>query len=303
VSQRKAWWVIAAIPAIGVAELLAHVRQTHEVTIDDDWRAARDGVSKTIQPDDLLIFAPKWVEPLGRRWMQSDIATMSRMTFADTSRYKRAVEVSIRGKHREELEGWKSAKTDHYGNIDVTVYENPKASPVVDDPLDVTRMRVSFTQGGSAERDCPFERTAPQTAGTYYPPGLPIPGERFNCGNALVAVGILSALDYSARRCVIASPGQGMRLRVRFSNVKIGKALHGNHGIYAESERNKTGAPVTIDLSIGGKPIGRATHKDGDGWGYFEIPTTDMAGQTADVLAEISSSGSDRSYCFEVTTR
>lgn len=295
--------MIAAIPAIGVAELLAHVRQTHEVTSDDDWRAAHDGVAKTIQPDDLLIFAPKWVEPVGRQWMGSDLATMGRMTFADTSRYKRAVEVSIRGKHREELEGWKSAKTDRYGNIDVTVFENPNYKAVIDDPLDLQRMHVSYTQGGSFERDCPLEHTAPQTAGTYFPPGLPIPGDRFNCGNALVAIGVLSALDYSARRCVIAAPGQGMKIKVRFSNVKIGKVLHGNHGLYAEAERNKTGAPVTINFDVGGKPIGRAMHKDGDGWSYFELPTNDLAGQTADVVAEISSSGGDRSYCFEVTSR
>jgi hypothetical protein len=295
---------LGTVPLIGIVELLAHVRQTRDVATDDDWRAARENVAKGLHAEDLLIFAPKWVEPIGRRWMQSDLATMDRMTFADASRYKRAIEVSIRGKHREELAGWKSAQTDRFGGVEVTTWENPAYSPVIDDPLDVSRMRVSYTQGGGGvDRECGLEHTAPQTAGTYFPPGMPIPGARFNCGNALVAVTVLSALDYSGRRCVVGAPAQGMRLRVRFSNVKLGKALHGNHGLYAEHERTKTGAPVTIDLSVGGKPVGRATHRDGDGWSYFEIPTNDLAGQTADVLAEISSTGGDRSYCFEVTSR
>ncbi len=294
--------MLAAVPVIGVVELLAHVRQTRDVASDDDWRAAREDVAKSLHPEDLLIFAPRWVEPIGRRWMQSDLATMGRMTFADASRYKRAVEVSIRGKHAAELTGWKSAQTDRFGGIEVTTWENPAYAPVIDDPLDVLRMHVSYTQGG-IERDCGLEHTAPQTAGTYFPPGMPIPSDRFNCGNALVAVTVLSALDYSGRRCVVAAPAQGMRLRVRFAKVKLGKALHGNHGLYAEHERNKTGAPVTIDLSVGGKPIGRASHRDGEGWSYFEIPTPDLAGQAADVVAEISSSGGDRSYCFEVTSR
>lgn len=295
--------MLAVVPAIGIAELLAHFRQTHNVATDDDWRAAKDGVAKTIQQGDLLIFAPRWVEPVGRSWMQSDLATMDRMTFADTSRYKRALEVSVRGKHREELDGWKSTRTDHFGGIEVTTLENPAWSAVIDDPLDLARMRVSWSQGGALERDCSLEHTAPQTAGTYYPPGMPIPGSRFNCGNALVAITVLPALDYSARRCILAAPGQGMKIRVRFANVKIGKAIHGNHGLYAEAERNKTGAPVTIDLAVGGQAIGRAMHKDGDGWRYFELPTTSFAGQTADVTADISSSGGDRTYCFEVTTR
>lgn len=301
-TERKKWWLLAAVPAIGAVELLAHLRQTHDVARDDDWRAAQAGVARSIRPEDLLIFAPAWLEPLGRRWMQSDLATMQRMTFADASRYPRAVEVSIRGKHRDELAAWKSTKVERFGGIEVTTLENPSYSPVVDDPLDLGRMHVSAVTGG-VERVCPLEHQAPQTAGTYFPPGMPTPADRFNCGGALVSIGVLSALDYSARRCVVAAPPQGTRLRVKFSSVKLGKSLHGNHGLYAESERNKTGAPVTIDLTANGRPIGRATHHDGDGWTYFELPTGELGGQTTDVVAEIGSSGGERSYCFEVTSR
>lgn len=299
-----AGWLFLAVPLVGVWELGAHFRQTSDVVTDDEWRAAQTGLTKMLGPSDGLIFAPRWLEPQGRRWMGPALATFERMTTPDYGRYGRVIELSIRGAHREELAGWKRGEAQSFGRVELVAWENPSPAPIIDDPLASLRdrVRVSKIEGGM-ERECPFETSLPQTAGTYFPPGVPTPGERFNCGNAMVGITVLSALDYSGRRCLIAAPSPGMKLRVRLSAVKLGRVLHGNHGLYAEAERNLTGAPVSIDLRAGDKLIGRASHKDGDGWSYFEFNTQELSGQTADVTAEISSSGGDRVYCFEVTTR
>lgn len=299
-----AGWLFLAIPLVGTWELAAHLHQVSDVVTDDEWRDAQAGLARTLRPADGLLFAPRWVEPLGRRWMGPDLATFERMTTPDITRYARVVELSIRGEHREELAGWSRGEVQHFGRVEAIVWQNPRPAPVLDDPLAALRERVHVSKvEGGLERQCAFERAYPQTAGTYYPPGVPTPAERFNCGNAMVGVTVLSALDYSGRRCLMAAPSPGMKLRVRFSDVKLGRVLHGNHGLYAESERNFTGAPVTIDLYSGERLIGHATHKDGDGWSYFEFNTQELSGQTADVTAEVSSSGPDRLYCFEVTTR
>jgi len=234
--------------------------------------------------------------------MGPELATIERMAFADVSRYSRAIEVSIRGEHREELAGWKNAGLASFGHIEITTWENPSPRPVIDDPMQTNRIRVSRIDG-QGEQNCGLEHTSSQTAGTYYPPGIPLPGDRFNCAGSIVAITIMPVLDYSARRCITAMPAQGTKFRVVFQSVKLGKALHGNHGLYAENEREKKGSPVTIDVSIGSEHVGRATHHDGDGWSYFEFSTSDRAGQTADVIADIASSGSDRNYCFEMTSR
>jgi hypothetical protein len=300
--SKKTLALALCVPVVGLLELGLHFWQVHDVATDDEWLAARAAVEKTIQPADLLIFAPKWVDPIGRRFMGDALATIGRMAWDDTSRYPRAIEVSIRGAHRPELAGWKSTSEQRFGHVTVTTLENPSYVPVIDDPLDLSRMKVTRIDNGS-ERECTLEHTAPQTAGTYFPPGVPIPGDRFNCGGAFVAITVMPVLDYSPRRCIVAGPSQGMKLRVRFLGVKLGRVLHGNHGMYAENERDRKGAPVTVDFTIETAHIGRATHRDGDGWTYFEFPTHDRAGTTADVTAEIASSGNERNYCFEVTSR
>lgn len=301
---RVAPWPFLAIPLVGVWELGAHLRQTSNVVTDDEWRSAQASVAKSIKPEDGLIFAPRWLEPQGRRWMGQELATFERMTTPDYTRYARVVEVTVRGAHREELAGWTRGEAQSFGHVEIVTWQNPSPAPVIDDPLASLRDRVHVTKlEGGGERDCAFEHAWPQTAGTYYPPGVPTPADRYNCGNAMVGVVVLSALDYSGRRCLMAAPSPGMKLRVRFSGVKFGRVLHGNHGLYAEAERNLAGAPVSIDLRSGEKLIGRASHKDGDGWSYFEFNTQELAGQTGDVTAEISSPGADRLYCFEVTTR
>jgi hypothetical protein len=297
-------WLFLAVPLVGVWELGAHYHQTSDVVSDDEWRAAQAGLTKALQPGDGLIFAPRWLEPQGRRWMGPELATFERMTTPDYGRYTRVIELSVRDSHREELTGWTRGEVQHFGHVDLITWQNPTPAPIIDDPLASfhDRVHVSKVEGG-AEHECGFEHAYPQTAGTYYPPGVPTPADRYNCGNAMVSVTVLSALDYSGRRCLMAAPSPGMKLRVRFSNVKFGRVLHGNHGLYAESERNLTGTPVTLDLHAGDKLIGRASHKDGDGWSYFEFNTQELSGQTGDVTAEISSSGTERLYCFEVTTR
>ena len=80
--------------------------------------------------------------------------------------------------------------------------------------------------------------------------------------------------------------------------------LHGNHGLYVEAERARTGSPVSITFSVGDKKIGKATHQDGDSWKGFEFSTGDIKGQRGDLVAEIASAnGNRRMYCFEAITR
>jgi hypothetical protein len=45
-------------------------------------------------------------------------------------------------------------------------------------------------------------------------------------------------------------------------------------------------------------------HRDGDGWKPFEVDTSELAGKTTELVAEVSSPGGDRRlYCFEADTR
>ncbi len=304
-----AWrrWAVAVVPAIALLELLAHVWQTTRVVPEKDWLAARDAVKAMVRPDDLIVFAPRWADPLGRRYFGDGLATLAREAAPDFTRFPRAIEVSIRGGHTEELEGWAKAAEQRAGAITIRTLANPAPVKILDDLVEHAtpdRVRVSHVDG-AREDECRWGRTFAQTGGLGFGPA--VPADRFTCaGGAFLGVSVVAALDYTAHRCLYAPPPSGTNalLRIRFSSVAFGKILHGHHGLYVEAERNKDGAPVTLTLRVGDRLLGQLVHHDGDGWKSFELPTDDLAGQSAELVAEVASpNGHRRMYCFEADTR
>jgi hypothetical protein len=298
-------WAFAIVPLVGVVELIAHLKQANGAVSDADWAAARDAVKAIAKPDDLVVFAPSWNDPVGRRWLGPDIANVAREAAPDETRFPRAIEVSIRGKHAPALAAWRTSATQKVGAITITTLENPAPVKVLTDL--VTRVapetaRVSRVEG-DREMPCMFSRGPAQTGNLGFGPA--IPGDKFNCMNAFVGVSVFAVLDYSARRCIFAPPPGGQAAtRVRFADVAMGRALHGHHALYVEAERHREGAPVTLAFKIGDRSVGKVVHSDGDGWKSFELDTNEWAGQTVELIAEISSPSSNRrTYCFEADTR
>jgi hypothetical protein len=308
-TEPRSWkrWVFLAVPIVGVLELCAHVAQTRGAVSENDWIAARDAVKSQAQPSDLVVFAPRWTDPVGRRYFGPELATFEREARPDESRFPRAVEVSIRGMHAPELAGWKKLDEKRVGAITITTLANPQPAALKDDLLAHVapdKMQVVRTDGGGRELECGWVQGPPQTGNLGFGPG--VPGNRFNCPiSGFVGISVVADLDYKPRRCIYAPPpGGNAALRITFKNVAIGAMLHGHHALYVEAERQKTGAPVTLRFRIGDRSLGSVVHNDGDGWKAFDLPTTEWAGQTQDIVAEVSSPrGERRMYCFEADTR
>jgi len=294
------------VPLVGLVELGLHVKQVYGVVPEGDWLAARDVVKGLAKPDDLVVFAPSWTDPLGRMYFGKDLATIEREARPDDTRFPRAIEVSIRGEHDAELAGWHEAAKQKVGAITITTLENPSPVKVLDDLLlhaTPSLMSVSHIDPMHAQ-DCVWVHGPVRTGNLGFGPA--IPGDRAECaGGGMAGVTVVATLDYRAHRCIYAPPPGGVgATRLTFHGVTMGKALHGHHGLYVEAERNKTGSPVKIAFSIDGESLGKLTHEDGDGWTEFELDTSAWAGKKSDLVAEISSSGSNRRmYCFEADTR
>jgi hypothetical protein len=301
---------------VGLLELGAHVVQTHSKVHDSDWRGARDYVGSQIRPADLVSFAPRWVDPIGREQLGPAIATLEREARPDESRFPRAFEVSIRGARDETLDGWRRTDERRFGDVTVRTLENPAPVQVLDDLVSMVnaqRMQVSRVDGDHVT-DCPFVHAGPQSGGLGAGPALP--GDRFVCPTGgFVAASVAADLDYRPRRCIYAPPqgGRGV-VQMRFLGVRLGRTLHGHHGLYVEAERDRKGAPVTITFRVGSAVVGSVTHHDGDGWKPFEFDTADLAAEASksgdqgephvDLVADIeSASGERRMYCFEADTR
>ncbi len=298
-------WLFVAVPLVGVVELGAHLSQTRNVAPDADWQAARVLVKQKLRPEDLLLFAPKWEDPVGRAQFGDELASLARTARPDESRFPRAIEVSARGARRPELAGWKVTEEERVGRLVVRTLENPHPARIKDDLL----LRVSpakmavFRVDAANESPCPFVHGRVQAGGLGAGPA--IPGDRFQCEGSFVGVSIIHALDHDPRVCLFAPPfGGATVLRVRFRGVSFGAALHGHHGLQNEAERDKIGAPVAITFRTDLGLLGRAEHRDGMGWTGFELGTPELAGKTLDLIADISSANANRRhYCFEADTR
>jgi hypothetical protein len=304
----KAWqrYAFAAIPIAGLLELGAHVVQVHSVAPDADWQAAREYVSAHAAPDDLVAFAPRWIDPVGREQFGSHIANLQREARGDVTRFPRAFEVSVRGKHLDELAGWTREGAERFGGVTVTTWKNPAPVTILDDlvsHVDPQHMRVSRVDG-ARESECAFGRQAPSSGGLGFGPATP--SERFACpGGGTVSSSVVTDLDYYPHRCIFAPAiGGNATVRLRFADVPFGHALRGHHSLYVEHERKKEGPPVTITFRVGDTTLGSIVHHDGDGWRPFELDTSAFAGQRGELVAEIASpSGQRRSYCFEASTQ
>jgi hypothetical protein len=294
-------WAFAAVPLVGLLELAAHAVQTHSVTPDADLSAARAYVAAHAAPEDLVAFAPKWVDPVGRAHFGSALATVEREARADETRFPRALEVSIRGAHLPALAGWRRASEQRFGSVLVTTWDNPAPAQVLDDL--VSRVDPQHLRVSRGDAECNFTHGTAQSGNLGFGPA--IPGDHFVCpGGGFVGASVVADLDYVPHRCVFAPPSGSAPLRLRFTDVRFGRVLHGHHALYVEAERDKKGAPVTLSFKSGDSTLGTVVHRDGDGWKPFEIDTSALDGQKGDLLAEISSPGGERRlYCFEADTR
>jgi hypothetical protein len=298
--------VLAAIPVVGVVELALHVKQASDAPSDADWEAAKAAIAGEVGPDDLVVFAPFWADPVGRAHFGDALAGVRREARPDESRYARAFEVAIRGAHRDELRGWKRLSERSVGRFTIGVYENPSFSkPKVDlvELVGPDRASVARVDAAGAEQPCSWARGAGQPGGLGVPQGPAVPGERFTCpGGGYVGVAVLHAMDHHPHMCIFASPpGPNAAIKITFKGVPFGEAIHGHSGVQWVDDRNATGEKVALSFSAFGRPIGANPHRTGAGWAGFEFPTPELAGRRGDLVAEIT--GSQPHYCFEADIR
>lgn len=298
-------WALALLPLAGLVELGAHFWQTSHVVPDRDWQQARDIVRSAAKKEDLISFAPRWTDPIGREIFGDELATLERVARADAERFPRAFEVSIRGGRDPELEGWRVAGEQRTGKVTVRTLENPAWIPTVDDLLSHVNpagMQV-LRRDSRGESACAWSPGSAQAGALGAGPA--VPRDRFSCSSGAVGITVSADLDYHARRCLMAyPPGGTAALVITFRDVKFGDVLHGHHGLYVEAERQKDGAPVSLAFRSGERSLGKVVHRDGEGWKSFDLPTSELKGQTGDLVAEVTApNGNRRMYCFEGITR
>ena len=302
-------WFAIAIPIVGIVELAAHLHQTRRGPSASDYDAAHRFAQSQMRKADLLVFAPAWLEPIGRKEF-SDLVTPELAGVVDEQRYQRAVEVSVRGTPHPALDGWTQKESSTFGDLRVRILENPKFEPRLDTLS--KHVNPSGLEVQAAGSPCPFTRTGASGA-TW---GFGTPKERFACGGGFVGLISTFSLDYRPRTCILAPPpGSGRTLRLRFRDIHFGTRIVGHHGIHGQWEHRLEQPTVTATfrvlaieasdpMHLRERDLGSITHRNGGGWLGFEINTREISGEVGDLLIDVTSvGGPDYPYCFDADSK
>ena len=125
-----------AIPAlllviVALWEVVAAIRAATSVPDDDAWERAAQIVRSQHQAGDLIVFAPGWVDPVGRLHL-GDLIPIEMAGRMDAARYGRIWELSIRGAHAPETVGLAPVFSQDVGGVTVRRFERAPAVVVSD---------------------------------------------------------------------------------------------------------------------------------------------------------------------------
>jgi hypothetical protein len=229
---------IAAIPAlllvvVALWETCATPRSAAAVPGDKAWALAADAVRARHRPGDLIVFAPDWVDPVGRLHL-GDLIPLDMAARMDAARYSRIWELSIRGARSPDTKGLAPRSVENVGGIEVRFYDR-SAVTVVSDLL-----------------------TAFPTARVE--------------GAARVSLE-LTEVGFAPHRCIQVVPPPSREVRVTFPQLALGRELVGYVGLADIFTRRSPRGPGTLRVQIAGVDAASATAGVDDGWVRFAAPT------------------------------
>jgi hypothetical protein len=231
--------VLAAAPAvllvaIAAWETCATRADATSVPGDDAWDRAAAVVRAGYHAGDLIVFAPAWVDPVGRLHL-GDLISIDMAGRMDAARYGRIWELAIRGAHAPDVDGLAPRSETDADGVAVRLYERAPVTVTADILDHVTDARTDSTIRQSV---------------------------------------VLAEVGFAPHRCVQLVPRGGTPLRLTFPKLELGAQLVGYVGIGDVFTRRDVRTPVSLDVEIGGRVVAGARPGVDDGWVRFEAATT-----------------------------
>lgn len=119
------------IALVAIWETVATVRAGSDIPGASAWDRASAAVRAEHQPGDLIVFAPDWIDPVGRLHL-GDLIPIEMAARMDAARYGRIWELSIRGARSSDTAGLEPVSTAHFGDLTVRGFERQPAEVVTD---------------------------------------------------------------------------------------------------------------------------------------------------------------------------
>lgn len=225
----------AALVLVAIWELVAVVR-AGDVPDDDAWARAAAIVRAEHRPGDLVVFAPGWVDPVGRLHL-GDLIPIDMAARMDAARYGRIWELAIRGARAPDTAGLAPAEVREVGGVEVRRYERAPVTVLAD----VRELLAGARVDGAAAR----------------PPRLE-----------------LAEVGFAPHRCIQVVPRPRAPVRITFPAVMLGRELVGYVGLADVFTRRAPRTPGRLAVEIAGREVAVVSAGVEDGWVRFAAPTT-----------------------------
>lgn len=143
----RAWLGVPAAVLVLIAlwEIVATLRAPAGVPDDDAWRAAASIVRAKMQPGDLIVFAPDWVDPVGRLHL-GDAMSIDDAARMDAAKYARIWELSIRDARSPDTAGLAPVDVVEERGITIRRYERTPTAVLAD----LRDLATATIEGGRA---------------------------------------------------------------------------------------------------------------------------------------------------------
>jgi hypothetical protein len=251
----------ALLAVVAAVETAAALSAGARVAPAVDWDAAAAEVRAGLEPGDLIAFAPRWADQVGRAHL-GDVIPVEMAARADADRYARVWEVSIRDARADETRGARLVRESRHGRVRVALYEKAAASVVYDLTSHAEEARVTQTMGDGPGPEAPCYHDL---------------GSGFRCAGSRVERRTLE-IDYQPRRGIL-TPADGPRTtHVAFGEVPLGASLVVYAGIHDYYARKSADGRVDFRVFIDGRAQLETTIGNADQWRRFEIDTAALAG-------------------------
>jgi len=235
------------------------------VPSDRAWAAAAQHVRASHHRGELIVFAPAWIDPVGRLHL-GDLIPIDMAGRLDSARYGVIWELSIRGARAPETRGLRPTASARFGGVTVRRFEQPAAEVLTDFAPQVARATVS---------------------------GARVRGPDY----------VLAEVGFSPHRCAQLVPAAGGAVTLTFADVTLGSSLAIGVGLADVFTRRDVRAPATLTVAVDGRELATMRAGVDDGWVRRTVATTPGTATVTFTAAAIGPRSSNRLVCFAAEAR
>ncbi len=252
--------------SVSIWEIVTIARAGSDVPGREEWEQASEALRSEHRSGDLIVFAPEWIDPVGRLHL-GDLIPVAMAARMDAARYGRIWELSIRGARAPETRGLEPTFTRHFGHLTMRFFEREPALVLTDFVAQFALARtrgaaaISLEEVGFEPHRCILARPQPPTPRRSEPPPV----------------------------------------TVTFPRARLGGVLVGYVGLADVFTRRDDREPARLEVLVDGEVVAERKVGVDDGWVRFDAKTAPSESATVEFRA--TAYGRKRLVCFAAEAR